>query len=107
MSTVADMTPANDVNATGPMALEDAKHAWLTDAEHAISALAVRNLRTNKTFTADDVRAIIGSPDHPAWWGVAFSNAKRRKEIEVVGFTVATAKSRNGSIHRVWKASKK
>ena len=46
MKTVSDLAPANDVNATGPMALEDAKAAWLTDAEHAISALAVRYQRT-------------------------------------------------------------
>ena len=106
MKTVSDLAPANDVNATGPMALEDAKAAWLTDAEHAISALAVRYHRTGRTFTADDVRATIGAPDHPNWWGVAFAAAKQRGDIEAVAFSAARAKSRNGGSLKIWRAAR-
>ena len=105
MSTVSEMTPANDVNATGPMALPDAKAAWLTDAEHAIAALAVRYHRTGKTFTADDVRAMIGAPEHGNWFGIAFASAKRRGEIEAVAFSAARAKSRNGGSLKIWRAA--
>lgn len=106
MPTVSDLTPANDVNATGPMPLEDDKHRWLIDADHAISALAVRYHRTGQTFTADNVRESIGAPDHPNWWGVAFAAAKQRGLIEAVAFGAARAKSRNGGSLKIWRAAR-
>lgn len=105
MTTVSNLTPASDIPLTGPMALEDAKHAWLADADHAISALAVRCHRTDQTFTADDVHKIIGDPEHPNWWGVAFASAKRRGEIELAGYAISRSKSRNGGVLRVWRAA--
>lgn len=103
---VRDMGPVNEVNATGPMALEDAKHAWLIDAEHAIAALVARNIRNPlRTFTADDVRSHIGNPEHPNWWGIAFAQAKRRGEIESVSSETARARSRNGGSLKVWRAA--
>lgn len=105
MSTVANMTPTNDVNATGPMPLEDDKYRWLIDAEHAISAFAVRYHRTGQTFTADDVRAAIGAPDHGNWFGIAFAKAKNQGLIEAVAFGAARAKSRNGGSLKIWRAA--
>lgn len=105
MSTVADMAPDNDVNLTGPMALEDAKHAWLTDAAYAIDALAVRYHRTGQTFCADDVRSMVGSPENGNWFGVAFASARRRGAIEPVAFGAARAKSRNGGSLKIWRAA--
>lgn len=107
MSTVADMAPANDVSLTGPVALEDTKHAWLTDADHAINALAARYHRTGQTFTADDLRAAIGAPDHGNWFGIAFAKAKNAGLIEAVAFGAARAKSRNGGSLKIWKAAEK
>lgn len=100
MVTVSTMTPPNDVNLTGPMALPDDKHVWLTDAADAIKRLA----HTGRQFTADDVRKIIGSPEHPNWWGIAFAAAKRQKVIQPVAFGTARAKSRNGGSLKVWTA---
>lgn len=105
MSTVSDLTPANDVNLTGPMALEDAKAAWLADAELAIATLATRWHRTGQSFTADDVRSMIGTPEHGAWFGVAFAKAKNAGLIEAVAFGAARAKSRNGGSLKIWRAA--
>lgn len=106
MTTVADLTPTNDVNLTGPMALEDAKHAWLTDAELAISTLVARWHRTGQSFTADDVRAMIGAPEHGNWFGIAFAKAKNQGLIEAVAFGAARAKSRNGGSLKIWRAAR-
>ena len=105
MTTVANMTPSNDVNLTGPMALPDAKHRWMTDAEHGIAALATRSRRTGQTFTSDDLREITGAPAHGSWFGSAFAAAKQRGEIEVVAFRAARSSSRNGGVLRVWRAA--
>lgn len=106
MSTVANMTPTNDVNATGPMPLEDAKYRWMADAEHGIAALATRSRRTGQTFTSDDLREITGPPEHGSWFGSAFAAAKQRGEIEVVAFRAARSSSRNGGVLRVWSAAR-
>lgn len=105
MTTVSELIPANDVNLTGPMPLEDAKAAWLTDAGLAISALAVRYHRTGRKFTADDVRSMIGSPWHGAWFGVAFAKAKNAGLIEAVAFGATRAKSRKGGSLKIWRAA--
>lgn len=105
MTTVATLTPPNDVNLTGPMALPDVKHAWLADADLAIEALSTRNRRTGQVFTADDVRSLIGPPQHPNWWGIVFAAAKRRGTIQPVAFGTARAKSRNGGSLKIWRAT--
>lgn len=107
MSTVSEMTPANDVNLVGPMALADAKHTWLVDAEHHIAALVARSRRNDTTFTADDLRKLTDPPDHGSWVGVAFSQAKARGDIEAVGYVAAQTKTRNGGALRVWKVAGK
>ena len=101
MQTVAVMTPPNEVNATGPMALPDAKHVWLADADDAIERLA----HTGRAFTSDDVRRLIGPPEHPNWWGIAFAKAKKQGLIRAVGDGVSTVKSRNGGHRRVWRST--
>lgn len=104
MPTVADMTPFNDVNLTGPMALRDDKFAWLDEAAAVIAALADDSARTGSTFTADDLRAKLGEPGDANWAGIAFASARNAKLIELDGFAASTSKSRNGGVLRVWRA---
>lgn len=49
-----------------PAALNtDPKGDWLADAREAIEALA----RTGRKFTSDDLREMVGEPDHANWFG--------------------------------------
>lgn len=100
MATVSDMTPPNEVNLTGPMAIPDAKSVWLADAGDAIERLA----RSGRNFTADDVRALIGEPENGNWWGIAFAKARNTGVIQPVAFGVSRSKSRNGGSLKVWRA---
>ena len=98
MGVVADMAPANDVNATGPMALPDAKAAWLADAADAIDALVHRG----RAFTADDLRTLIGEPEHGNWSGIAFAKARNAGIIYPIAHGAARARSRNGGTLKIW-----
>lgn len=85
-----------------PAALNtDPKGNWLADAREAIEALA----RTGRKFTSDDLREMVGEPDHANWFGAAFSSAHRTKIIKPVGYCQSRAKSRNHGVLREWKAA--
>lgn len=89
-----------------PAALStDPRADWMEDAHTAISALAARSIRTGQTFTADDLRKMIGEPDHHNWIGASFQAAYKRGEIDQVGFTLSRSKSRRGGVIRVWRAA--
>lgn len=105
MPSLQGMVATSDINLTGPVALPDEKHVWLTDASHAIEALATRYRRTGMPFTADDVRAMIGEPAHGNWFGIAFAAARNHRVIEAVAFGTARAKSRNGGTLKIWRAA--
>lgn len=91
---------------SAPAALDlDEKATWLADAAGAIDSLALRSHRTGSTFTADDLRAMIGEPGHPNWIGNAFNTARTDGAIRRVGFTTSRAKSRHGGVVRVWRAA--
>lgn len=98
---VADLIPANEVNATGPMALPDAKAVWLADAADAIDRLAHRG----RAFTADDLRAMIGEPEHGNWVGTAFARARNAGSIKAIASGAALAKTRNGGRLQIWTAN--
>lgn len=91
---------------SAPAALDlDEKATWLADAADAIDSLVYRSHRTGSTFTADDLRAMIGEPGHPNWTGVAFNAARTLGVIVVDGFTISRTKSRHGGVVRVWRAA--
>lgn len=84
----------------------DPRADWMRDAEHAISALVTGYHRTGQTFTADDLRGIVGQPDDIHWPGTAFKVAHARGEIEPTGqYVRSTRRARKGSILAVWKAA--
>lgn len=91
-----------------PMALDTPqgeKADWMQDAAEAIDALAARSAKYDTTFTADDLRKMIGEPGHPNWTGTAFSAARQNRVIEMAGFTTSTAKSRHRGVIRTWRAA--
>jgi len=83
----------------------DPKRDWMYDAHTAIDALVVRYQRTGQTFTAEDLRRMIGEPEHCNWIGIAFRAAHNRGAITQEGFTLSHTKSRRGGVIRVWKAA--
>ncbi|MDZ5077900.1 hypothetical protein [Nesterenkonia sp. HG001] len=90
--------------ATAAAIRTDPRADWLTGAREAIEALAARSARTGAEFTADDLRRMIGEPDHPNWFGSAFNTARIARIIEPVGFTISRARSRHGGVIRTWRA---
>lgn len=84
----------------------DPRADWMRDADYAISSLVTAYHRTGKTFTADDLRAIVGQPDDIHWPGAAFKLAHARREIAPTGqYVRSTRRARKGSILAVWKAA--
>ncbi len=91
--------------ATAAAISTDPRADWLADAAEAIAALAHRAAQTNTAFTADDLRAMIGEPDHPNWIGAAFSTARSTGQIKAAGYTTSRARSRHGGVIRRWRAT--
>lgn len=81
------------------------KADWLADARDAIEALAVAHRRADTAFTADDLRRIVGQPDHANWVGAAFSAAHKLGIIRPVGYTTSRTRSRHHGVIRTWKAA--
>ncbi|TLP72958.1 hypothetical protein [Nesterenkonia sphaerica] len=95
---------------TTPMSLEapgEAKASWLADARESIEALARRARTYDTTFTADDLRRLVGEPAHPNWVGGAFSSARRLGIITPAGYTTSSTRSRHRGVIRKWKAAGK
>lgn len=83
----------------------DPRADWMHDAHTAIDALVVRYHRTGQTFTAEDLRRMVGEPEHCNWIGTAFRAACKRGAITQEGYTLSHTKSRRGGVIRVWKAA--
>lgn len=92
---------------SAPAALDlDEKATWLADAAGAIRSMASRSRHnTGWTFTADDLRDMVGEPGHPNWIGVAFNAARTLGVITVYGYTTSRSASRHGGVIRVWRAA--
>jgi hypothetical protein len=77
----------------------NAEDPWRRAALSEIEALAASGCE----FTADDVRAKVGEPDHSARWGGAFLSARRAGLIKPTGTVRPSATaSRHASLVRVW-----
>lgn len=84
------------------LADENTEDHWRQWALREIGIMAANGLE----FTADDVRTIVGEPDHPNRWGGVWLAARRSGLIEPTGqVRPSTTATRHGSLVRVWKGS--
>lgn len=61
-----------------------------------------RLIQLGEPFTSEDIINVIGpAPSHNAIGGLIQG---RKKELEMVGFTIATRKEAHGRALRIWKA---
>ena len=72
---------------------------WKVRAEAAIYVLAKRG----QSFTAEDVRAVVGDPTRPNAMGALFRLASAHGIIERVGFSKPVRPSRHASMMAVWR----
>lgn len=83
-------------------AVENTEDHWRKAALREIQIMAGNGLE----FTADDIREVIGEPDHPNRWGGVWLAARRAGLIEPTGAVrPSTTTSRHGSLVRVWRAA--
>jgi hypothetical protein len=80
-----------DVGAQAALAFD---RDWSDAAADALRKLAARGM----TFSAEDVRDLVGDPPTPNAFGAVFLQASRAGVIEPVGFV----KSRRIQRHRSW-----
>jgi hypothetical protein len=81
---------------------DNAEDHWRAWALREIGILAANGLE----FTADDVRQVVGEPDHPNRWGGVWLAARRAGLIVPTGqVRPSTTTTRHGSLVRVWKAA--
>lgn len=71
---------------------------WKARADQAIARLAA----LGKPFTAEDVRAICGDPEHVNAFGSRLAYAARKGIIRSVGFEEAERPSRHRAVLRIW-----
>ena len=64
---------------------KNTSYEWKESADNAICSLAL----SGRTFTAEDVRRLAGSPSRPNAFGSRFMKAIRRGWIKKVGYTNA------------------
>lgn len=77
---------------------------WRLWAETALAQLAA----TGRSFTADDLRAIVGDPpdgEHVNGIGGMFLRASRDGSIEFVGYKTSTRPEARGRPVRVWRGA--
>lgn len=86
------------------MALADAAEGlqWKEAADAAIEQLA----RAGEPFTAEDVRAICGPPEHANAFGSRFLQAARRGLIRKVGYRNSTRPTLHAHPIAVWTGAK-
>ncbi|MDX3006725.1 hypothetical protein PWY87_33975 [Kribbella solani] len=81
---------------------ENAEDRWRNWALREIAILA----ENGWDFTSDDVRQVVGEPDHPNRWGGVFLAARRAGLILPTGeVRPSTTPSRHGALVRVWRAA--
>lgn len=73
----------------------------LSNIVGTIKALAAQG----RKFTAEDVRAVTGTPDNDNDMGLAFSIARRVGVIKAHGYTIANRRPAHGRVLRVWQSS--
>ena len=90
--------------AVSGMALADEHEdeTWKHNADRAIHSLAA----AGSEFTAEEVRAIAGSPSRPNAFGARFCAASRRGEIVRVGYRQANRPSRHCHPIAIWRGVK-
>lgn len=76
---------------------------YAAKAAEAIELLARPLQGTRWSFTAEDVRRMIGDPPHPNVLGAALSAAARAGTIVAVGWTDSTRTAARGRPLRKWE----
>jgi hypothetical protein len=71
-----------------------AKHPWTQDAMQAIKQLIL----SGAPFTADSVRAMVGTPPEPRLMGAVFSGARSQGICEPTG----AMRGDRGHLLRIW-----
>lgn len=88
-----------------PMAIDTPageRSDWLDAAHTALTQLAIRAAATGEEFTADDLYALAGPPEHPGWVGAAFKHAEQQGLIRQTGITRSQRRARHGGLVRTW-----
>lgn len=81
---------------------DNAEDHWRKWALREIAIMAANG----REFTADDVRQIVGEPDHPNRWGGIWLAARRAGLVVPTGeVRPSVTPSRHGSLVRVWRAA--
>jgi hypothetical protein len=82
---------------------------WRTQAFAAVEVLArLCAAGERETFTAEDVRAVVGDPPHHAnSFGAVFLKAARRGDIVGVGWTRSTRREAHACRLQVYTAGEK
>ena len=53
-------------------------------------------------FTADDLRELVGDPEHPNVVGSLFSAAAKAGQIKCLGIRASSRAQRHASVQRIW-----
>lgn len=81
---------------------ENTEDHWRAWALREITIMAGNGLE----FTSDDIREVVGEPDHPNRWGGVWLAARRAGVIVPTGqVRPSTTATRHGSLVRVWRAA--
>ena len=83
-----------------------ARQLSLLDRDWAtIHAPEVVSCMRGRTFTADDLHAILPEPQERNWYGVLLARMKCLGMVERVGYTPSLRPQANGRVVGLWRVS--
>jgi len=84
---------------TQAMVLDDWDENWAEDAVATIIGLSL----ANDSFSSDDLRKVLRSPNRSSQWGAAFRSAQSQGLIESIESQKSTSKTRNHGRNLRWR----
>jgi hypothetical protein len=93
------ISPGRQLGLIGEALVLSHEGDWKERAGQAINQLVAKG----DPFTAEDVRALAGDPDHPNSMGAALSKAARAGRISAIGWGEPSRTERHGNKMRIWQ----
>lgn len=79
--------------------LDDWDEFWAEDAVATIIAISL----ANDSFSSDDLRKVLRSPNRSSQYGAAFRSAQSQGLIEPIDYQKSTSKTRNHGRNLRWR----
>jgi hypothetical protein len=76
--------------------------AWQDRADQALEQLAA----SGESFTASDLRRLVGDPENSACVGAVFLRASRACLIRCIGVQASSRIQRHAGLERIWEGTK-